>query len=93
MILYHHSFFVNFKVGEELKEVVYATATDLVKLPYGDLAEGFYVVGTGSTGVASSLAVIAGIYATTCVAASFALKRPAPGYIPQGYTPPPGDAG
>ena len=40
-----------------------------------------------------SLAVMAGIYATTCVAASFALKRPAPGYIPQGYTPPPGDAG
>ena len=30
-----------------------ATATDLVKLPYGDLAEGFYVVGTGSTGIAS----------------------------------------
>ena len=40
-------------MGDELREVVYATATDLVKLPYGDLAEGFYVVGTGSTGVAS----------------------------------------
>ena len=80
-------------MGDELREVVYATATDLVKLPYGDLAEGFYVVGTGSTGIAGSLAVIAGIYASTCVAASFALKRPAPGYLPQGYTPPPGDAG
>ena len=50
-------------MGDELREVVYATATDLVKLPYGDLAEGFYVVGTGSTGIAGSLAVIAGMVA------------------------------
>ena len=38
------------KVGGDLKEVVYATGADLAKLPYENLAEGFYVVGTGNTG-------------------------------------------
>ena len=79
---------------DELREVVYTTATKLVKLPHGDLAEGFYVVGMGSTGVASSLAVITGIYASTCVAPSAHLpssdppldssRRGTPHYIPRG---------
>ena len=47
------------KVGDSMKEVVYATPTDLAKLPYSDLAEGFYVVGSGNTGVAGALGTIA----------------------------------
>ena len=38
-------------------EAMNATSCDLAKLPY-DLAEGLYAVGTGSTGVAESLAVM-----------------------------------
>ena len=41
--------FVDF--AGEMKEVVVATAAEVSKLP-GELAEGVYVVGTGSTGVA-----------------------------------------
>ena len=54
--------------------MVYATASDLAKLPYDGLAEvgrreieqhvrltqGFYVVGSGNTGVTASLALIGG---------------------------------
>ena len=32
------------QLGGQLQEVVYATASDLSKLPYEGLAEGFYVV-------------------------------------------------
>jgi MFS family permease len=66
-------------MGDGLREVVFATATDLAKLPYSDLAEGFYLVGSGNTGVAPSLAIIAGMYFVTCVTSAFILKRPSPG--------------
>lgn len=39
-----------------LQEVVSVNAVELARLPY-DLAEGFYVVGSGSTGAAASLGV------------------------------------
>ena len=53
------------KVGESMQEVVYATASDLAKLPYSDLAEGFYVVGSGNTGLAGAIGTIAaGMYKT-----------------------------
>merc|ERR550519_274334 len=50
------------QVGGQLQEVVYATASDLAKLPYDGLAEGFYVLGSGNTGVAAGLATIGTIY-------------------------------
>ena len=37
---------------------MYATTADLARLPYDGLAEGFYLVGSGNTGVALSLASI-----------------------------------
>jgi hypothetical protein len=40
------------------QEVVYATTAELARLPYDGLAEGFYLVGSGNTGVAASLATI-----------------------------------
>jgi len=78
--------FVN--MGGEMKEVVYATAADLAKLPYEGLAEGFYLVGSGNSGVALSLASIGGIYAAIVFGSSLLIKRPPPGYLPEGYTPP-----
>merc|ERR1719308_439973 len=81
------------KVGGELQEVVYATSGELLKLPYSGLAEGFYVVGSGNTGVGAALATIGGIYAATVVASAMIIKRPAAGFIPAGYTPPAVQAG
>ena len=65
-----------------------ATATDLAKLPYSDLAEGFYLVGSGNTGLAGALATISVIYGATVVSSAFLMKKPAPGYVPEGWTPP-----
>jgi len=81
------------RVGGELQEVVYATSGELLKLPYEGLAEGFYLVGSGNTGVASALACIGAMYAATVVTSAMIIKRPAPGYLPVGYTPPPVHAG
>jgi len=81
------------KVGGELKEVVYATSGELLKLPYDGLAEGFYLVGSGNTGVSAALASIGAIYAATVIASAMVIKRPAAGYVPAGYTPPPVQAG
>ena len=49
---------------------------------------GYYVVGSGNTGVGTSLMAIGGIYAATIMASSLLIKKPAPGYIPAGWTPP-----
>jgi len=76
------------QVGGQLQEVVYATASDLAKLPYDGLLEGFYVVGSGNTGVTAGLATIGAIYGVGILAASLMMKRPPPGYLPAGYTPP-----
>ena len=43
------------RLGGELQEVVYATASDLSKLPYEGLAEGFYVVSQGQCEVQHDL--------------------------------------
>jgi len=81
------------KVGDTMQEVVMATAQDLAKLPYSDLSEGFYLVGSGNTGVAPALATIAAIYGATVVTSALLMKKPAPGYIPDGWTPPSTSAG
>jgi len=76
------------RMGSELQEVVYATSGELLKLPYEGLAEGFYLVGTGNTGVGAALATMGAIYAASVVSSSLLIRRPAPGYCPPGYTPP-----
>ena len=43
---------------------MYATTADLAKLPYDGLAEGFYLVGSGNTGVALSIASIGILFFT-----------------------------
>merc|ERR1719370_2075667 len=79
-------------IGGQLQEVVYATTSELTKLPYDNLAEGFYLVGSGNTGGASALACMGAIYAGTILSSALMIRRPAPGYVPPGWTPPEGSA-
>ena len=81
------------RMGSELKEVVYATSGELLKLPYEGLVEGYYVVGTGNTGVAAGLTGLGLIYAATVFGSSLAIRRPPPGHLPPGYSPPVTQAG
>jgi len=69
-------------------EVVMANATDLANLPYSGLAEGYYAVGTGDTGASTALAVMGSGYLAIMLGSAFTIRRPAPGYVPDGYTPP-----
>ena len=75
-------------VDGNLSEVVYASSAELSKLSYEGLAEGYYLVGSGNTGVASALACLGAIYATTVVGSALMIRRPAPGFVPAGWTPP-----
>ena len=56
----------------------------MAKLPYPDLAEGWYVVGTGNTGVAAGLATMGAAYFAAMFASSLMIKRPPAGYLPGG---------
>jgi len=76
------------QIGGSLQEVVFATTADLAKLPYQGLSEGYYLVGSGNTGVATGLATMGAVYAAAIVASSLLIKKPVDGYLPVGYTPP-----
>lgn len=75
-------------IGGQLQEVVFATTADLAKLPYQGLSEGFYLVGSGNTGVAASLATMGILYCGAIISSSLMMKRPADGYLPEGFNPP-----
>jgi len=77
-------------VGGQMTEVVYATAADLAKLPFSGLSEGFYVVGSGNTGVGAGLMTIGAMYAAGVMTSALLIRKPAAGYLPAGYTPPSG---
>jgi len=77
----------------QMTEVVYATAGDLAKLPFSGLSEGFYVVGSGNTGVGTGLMALGAIYGAAVMGSAMVIKKPAPGYLPAGYTPPASAAG
>ena len=66
---------------------------DLAKLPFSGLSEGFYVVGSGNTGVGTGLMALGGIYAAAIMGSAVTIKKPAPGFLPAGYTPPAGQGG
>ncbi len=70
-------------------EVVFATAAELAKLPYQGLEEGFYLVGSGSTGAAAALVAIGAAYAPVIAACAAAIRRPPLGYAPPGFVAPP----
>ena len=75
-------------IGGQLKEVVLASTSDLAVLPYHGLSEGLYLVGSGDSGNAAVLATIGLAYFGIMMASAFAMRLPAPGYLPDGYTPP-----
>jgi len=80
------------QVGGQLQEVVYASASELARLPFEGLAEGFYLVGSGNTGVALAYTTMGLAYTAIVLASSLALKRAPPGFQPQGWTPSEGAA-
>lgn len=65
--------------GGKLIECVQAGAADIAKIGY-DLPEGFYAVGTGSTGTAEGLAIMGAIYTATILASAMTLKKPPADY-------------
>jgi len=67
-------------VDGKLVEVVQAGAAELAKIPYS-LPEGLYVVGSGSTGAAESLAVMGMAYFSVIMASALALRRPHPSFV------------
>ena len=81
------------KVLGELREVVSASSADLASLPYPDLLPGYYVVGSGNTGVSPALAVMAAGYFSAIFLSSLLMKCPPPGHLPPGYSPPVTQAG
>lgn len=66
-------------VEGKLIECVQAGAADLAKIPY-ELPEGFYAVGSGSTGVAPALAIMGATYFSVIMASALTLRKPHPTY-------------
>jgi len=62
-------------LGGELVEVIQCGSAELAKLPY-DLAQGYYVVGSGSTGAAEALGVLGLGYFVTMMLAAATVKSP-----------------
>ena len=81
------------EVGGHLREVVFATSGEILKLPYEGLAEGFYLVGSGNTGVAASLLTIGALYSGIILSSALVIRRPPAGWLPPGYSPPLSQAG
>lgn len=74
------------ETGGKMVEVVYANAADLAKLSTSGLQEGFYIVGSGDTGAAMTLATIGVGYTLVMMGSSLLLKKPHPTYKVEGGT-------
>ncbi|HEY5623464.1 MAG TPA: OFA family MFS transporter [Gammaproteobacteria bacterium] len=75
------------QVAGELIEVVVVGAGDVANMVVPG-PEGVYVVGTGTVGVAQTFFVIGIIYFAIMMIAAFSYRIPAPGWKPEGWTPP-----
>lgn len=75
------------EVSGALIEVVVIGANDVAGM-FVPGAEGVYVVGTGSVGVAQTFAVLGLIYFVVMLIAAFSYRLPAEGWQPEGWTPP-----
>ena len=74
-------------VGGQLKEVVVVGAGEVADMIVpGD--PGVYLVGTGSVGAGATFFVIGLIYFAVMMVAAFSYRLPAPGWKPEGWTPP-----
>jgi len=76
------------EVNGRAVEVVEALSADIARLPY-DLAEGLYIVGSGSTGAAEALAVLGGAYFAIILGSALTLKKPHSSFVPEGFNPVP----
>jgi MFS family permease len=75
------------RVGGELREVVVISADEGARLLVQANA-GVYEVGTGSTGVAETFFALGAVYFVVMLIAAFSFRVPAPGWTPEGWTPP-----
>lgn len=69
-----------------LREVVLATATNLISHP--ELSEGFYLVGTGDSGASMSFLTLGIGYFTAMSIGSMFMRVPRAGWKPTNWTPP-----
>jgi len=67
-------------------EVVLCTSADLALLPFASLTPGYYLVGSGNTGVAGSLFILAALYTSVIGASAMAIRRPPRSYSIIGQT-------
>jgi MFS family permease len=70
-------------IDGKMIEVINAGAAEIAKLPY-DLQEGLYIVGSGNTGAAESLAVMGAAYFAVMAASAYAIRKPHPSFVPEG---------
>ena len=75
------------EVGGELREVVVVGANEVAQMVMPG-PEGVYLVGTGSAGVAQTFFTMGVIYFIIMMIAAFSYRLPAPGWQPEGWTPP-----
>ena len=75
------------EVGGELREVVVVGANEVAQMVIPG-AEGVYLVGSGSVGVAETFFTMGAIYFVIMMIAAFSYRLPAPGWQPAGWTPP-----
>ena len=74
-------------VGGQMREVVVIGAGDVSSMIV-EGAEGVYVVGTGSTGVAETFFVLGAAYLVVMLIAAFSYRVPADDWKPEGWEPP-----
>lgn len=78
-------------VGGTPREVVVVGPNDVpAMLEPGP--EGVYVVGTGRTGAAETFCVLGAVYFAIMLVAASTYRIPAPGWLPDGWTPPSSEA-
>ena len=79
------------EIAGEMNEVVVATAAEVAKLP-GELAEGVYVVGTGSTGVAETFLVLGTLHFAAMMTGTLLQRVPRDDWQPEGWVDDKADA-
>ena len=75
------------EVSGELREVVVVGVNEVAQMVIPG-PEGVYLVGTGSVGVAQTFFTMGVIYFIIMMIAAFSYRLPAPGWQPEGWTPP-----
>lgn len=75
------------EVGGQMREVVVVGPGDVTSMIV-EGAQGVYVVGTGSTGVAETFFVLGAAYLVVMLIAAFSYRVPADDWKPEGWEPP-----